>query len=189
MMLADSVRAQRTTVVGVADAIVLVTDGSTPARIFAERITATGRKGLYVVHADERTTVMSSQERLAYDSDEPVLDPIALLDGNALRAVSTLAFAIAPTPFGLPSNVKGWIDRTLAPGLAFKLDERTQRMRPGLVHLDRLVGIDVGDSSGDSRGARRIIGRAVRVACRPTIRVKWFGPRRLGAAHDGLCRW
>jgi len=189
MMLADSVRARRTTVVGVTDAIVLVTDGSTPARNFAERITATGRNCLYVVHADERTTVMSPQERLAYDSDEPVLDPVALLDGGTLRAASTLAFAISPTPFGLPSNVKGWIDRTLAPGLAFQLDERTQRMRPGLVHLDRLVGIDVGDSSGDSRGARRIIGRAVRVACRPTIRVRWFGPRRLGAAHDGLCRW
>ncbi|NBU94818.1 MAG: hypothetical protein EBS20_02825 [Actinobacteria bacterium] len=189
MMLADSDRSRRTTVDGVTDAIVLVTDGSTPARNFAERITANGRTGLYVVHADERTTVMSSQERLAYDSDEPVLDPIARLDGDALRVASTLAFAISPTPFGLPSGVKGWIDRTLAPGLAFQLDERTQRMRPGLVHLDRLVGIDVGDSSGDSRGARRIIGRAVRVACRPTIRVRWFGPRRLGAAHDGLCRW
>jgi len=189
MMLADSDRTRRTTVDGVTDAIVLVTDGSTPARNFAERITANGRTGLYVVHADERTTVMSPQERLAYDSDEPVLDPVALLDGDALRAASTLAFAISPTPFGLPSNVKGWIDRTLAPGLAFQLDERTQRMRPGLVHLDRLVGINVGDSSGDSRGARRIIGRAVRVACRPTIRVRWFGPRRLGAAHDGLCRW
>lgn len=189
MMLADSVRARRTTVDEVTHSIVLVTDGSTPARTFAERITATGRSGLYVVHADKRATIMTPSERVAYDSDEPVLDPIALLDGAALRAVSTLAFAIAPTPFGLPSHVKGWIDRTLVPGLAFQLDERTQRMRPGLVHLDRLVGIDVGDSSGDSRGARRIIGRAVRVACRPTIQMKWFGPRRLGAAHDRLCQW
>ena len=188
-MLADSVRARRTTVDGVINTTVLVTDGSTPARSFADRITATGRQGVYVVHADERTTVMTPQERVAYNSDEPVLDPIALADGAALRAASTLAFAVAPTPFGIPSTVKGWIDRTLVPGLAFRLDERTQRMRPGLVNLDRLVGIDVGDSSGDSRGARRIIGRAVRVACRPTIRVTWFGPRRLAAAHDRLSRW
>jgi len=188
-MLSEHVAAQRTTVDPMALPMMIVSDGSRCAQTFIEQVLTQRATDVHVIHADTRSSVMSPEERRAYDTDIPLIDPVAVADAEALMAARILAVVVEPTRFGLPSSVKGWIDRTLAPGVAFRLDEKTNRMRPGLTHLTRLVMVEVGDGFGDSRGARRIVTRAVRVACRPTIRVRSFSHRRLTTATARLATW
>ena len=169
--------------------MMIVSDGSRRAHTFIGQVLAQRETDAHVIHADTRLSAMTSDERRAYDTETPLIDPVAIDDAEALIAARIFAVVIEPTLFGLPSTVKGWIDRTLAPGIAFRLDERTNRMKPGLTHLTRLVMVEVGDGSGDSRGARRIVTRAVRVVCRPTIRVRSFNHRRLDTAIARLATW
>jgi hypothetical protein len=42
---------------------------------------------------------------------------------------------------GLPAILKGWLERVLVPGVGFVLDERTNKVRPGLGQVRHLVGI------------------------------------------------
>jgi putative NADPH-quinone reductase len=76
--------------------------------------------------------------------------------------------------------LKGWLERVLVPGVAFVLDEQTNRVRPGLGQLRWLIGISTYGSSrrytwvfGDT--GRRVITRGVRLlAPRRGRRTKWI---------------
>ena len=81
---------------------------------------------------------------------------------------------------GLPAILKGWLERVIVPGVGFRFDERTGKVKPGLGHVRRLVGIS---TYGSPRSAvrlindngRRTIARALRLSCGVRTRTQWLG--------------
>lgn len=123
---------------------------------------------------------MSFDERLAYDTDAPILDPLVAEHAQLLKAAQILVFAYPTWWSGLPAVMRGWFERTMVPGVGFHLDERTNKVKPGLGHVRRIVGIT---SWGSPRpyalvvndNGRRVIGRALRMSCGWRTRTTWFG--------------
>lgn len=131
---------------------------------------------------------MSSEERVAYLTDTPIVTDEVRASVEALLAARTLVVVYPTWWFGMPAVLKGWFERVLVPGVGFVLDPRTNKVRPGLRHLRRLVGITTSGSSRVSMGlfgdnGRRMLLRSVllntNLRCRPT----WLALR--GMDHIG----
>lgn len=73
-----------------------------------------------------------------------------------IRWCDTLIFIYPTWWYGLPAMLKGWLDRTLVPGVAFQLpDDQHKNIRPGLTHITRL---GVFTTCGASRWLTLFIG-------------------------------
>jgi putative NADPH-quinone reductase len=78
----------------------------------------------------------------------------------------------------MPAILKGWLERVLVPGVAFTFDERSGKVRPGLGHVRRLVGISTYGSgrtyvAAINDNGRRTITRALRMSCGWQARSTW----------------
>lgn len=130
---------------------------------------------------------MSVDERLAYESDTPVLDPQVEEHVDLLRSAETLVFVYPSWWSGLPAILKGWLERTLVPGVAFTFDERTGRVRPGLRHVRNIVGVSTWGSTRPvalliNDNGRRVLSRALRMACGWRARPRWLALYRMDTA-------
>ncbi|MEM7273531.1 MAG: NAD(P)H-dependent oxidoreductase [Actinomycetota bacterium] len=104
-----------------------------------------------------------------------------------LRSARTIVFVYPTWWSGLPAVMKGWLDRTLLPEVAFKLSPGAggkDVVRPGLDHVTRLVGITTyGSARNEVRllgdAGRRTITRTVRLVCARRCRTTWLGLHRL----------
>lgn len=131
------------------------------------------------LYADGFRPHMSLDERLAYESDAPVLDPQVADHIERLRQSSILVFVYPTWWGGLPAMMKGWLERIMVPGVGFTFDERSGKVRPGLDHVRRIVGIS---TYGSPRRAvwvvndngRRILTRALRMSCGIRARTTWL---------------
>jgi NAD(P)H dehydrogenase (quinone) len=137
---------------------------------------------------DAFTLAMSAAERRAYDTETPILDPLVEASADAVRRAHAIIVIVDTPSNGLPAAIKGWIDRVLVPGVAFVLDESTQRVRPALGHVALLAVISIDDRPRLRRwfehdNARRVIFRALRLVC--GIRTRTRSIRvRTDALHD-----
>ncbi|MEY2958065.1 MAG: hypothetical protein RLZZ01_633 [Actinomycetota bacterium] len=123
---------------------------------------------------------MSCEERLAYETDDPILDPRVREHADLLQAAQILVFVYPTWWSGLPAILRGWFERTMVPGVGFHLDERTNKVKPGLGHVRRIVGITTWGSPRPyallvNDNGRRVIGRALRMACGWRTRTTWLG--------------
>lgn len=81
----------------------------------------------------------------------PVEDHVA-----DIRWCDTLIFIYPTWWYGLPAMLKGWLDRTLLPDVAFLMPNETHKdIRPGLTHITRL---GVFTTCGASRWLTMFIG-------------------------------
>ncbi len=87
-----------------------------------------------------------------------------------VRWAEGIVFVYPTTAAGLPAVMKGWLDRTLIPGVAFTLNPRTQRIMPALTNIRRLAIVTTSAAPtwwlrlvGD--GGRTTIARTVRLIC------------------------
>lgn len=122
---------------------------------------------------------MSLEERLAYETDDPVKDPQVAEHVELLRRSEILVFVYPTWWSGLPAVLRGWLERTMLPGVAFHLDERTNKVRPGLGHVRRIVGISTWGSPRPyallvNDNGRRVISRALRMSCGLRTRTRWM---------------
>lgn len=139
------------------------------------------------------SAAMSLEERLAYDTDEPVIDPQIADQVARLRRAEIVVFVYPTWWSSIPAILKGWLDRVLVPGVAFTLDERKAKVRPALTHVRRIVGIT---SYGSSRattllltdGGRRTLTRALRLACGVRTRTTWLGIYRMDRNDEAARR-
>jgi len=122
---------------------------------------------------------MSAEELHAYSSSEPILDPVVREHADLVRSSQALVFVYPTWWSSLPAILKGWIERVMAPGVAFELDERN-RVRPLLRHVRHIVGISTYGSPrpyvrliGDN--GRRIILRSLRLNAGLRSRTDWLG--------------
>jgi putative NADPH-quinone reductase len=132
---------------------------------------------------------MSREERISYDTDDPIRDPMIADHAARLKRATAVVFVYPTWWSGLPAILKGWLERVMVPGVGFTFDERTGKVKPGLGQIRRIVGIS---SYGSPRwyvtlvndNGRRIITRALRMSCGIRARPKWFGLYAIDTADD-----
>lgn len=122
---------------------------------------------------------MSLEERLAYETDDPISDPQVAEHATLIKQAQILVFVYPTWWSGLPAILKGWLERTMVPGVGFHLDERTNKVRPGLGHVRRIVGISTWGSGRPwallvNDNGRRIVSRALRMSCGFRARTTWI---------------
>lgn len=132
--------------------------------------------------------VMSTAERRAYFSPEPLVTPETAESAAAVRRADALVLAYPTTLSTVTPGIKGWVERTLVPGVAFTLGDPTVGRR-GLTNIRRLVGISVYDEprrqvarTGDN--GRRMITRNIRMCGGVWTRSSWFGLYGLATGSD-----
>ncbi len=105
--------------------------------------------------------VMTAAEYSAYLSDTPVIDPQVTASIAAIRSAETLVFVYPTWWSSLPAMLKGWLEKTMVPGVAFVFND-AMRLRPGLRNVRRIVGIT-------SYGSRRLYVKAINDNGRRTL--------------------
>jgi NAD(P)H dehydrogenase (quinone) len=131
------------------------------------------------LYAEQFVAAMSEAERRAYHTDRPILDPAVAHHADLVRWADALVFVYPTWWAGLPAILKGWLERVLAPGVAFHLDPHTHRVVSDLRSVRRVVGITTYGSSWAAvrlvnDGGRRTLLRALRMLCGPRCRTSWL---------------
>ncbi|MBK5331554.1 MAG: NAD(P)H-dependent oxidoreductase [Ilumatobacteraceae bacterium] len=130
------------------------------------------------LYAEDFRTAMSHDERQAYHSDRPLVDPMAERHAGIVKRAEALVF-IYPTWWStVPAILKGWLERVLVPGVGFVFDEH-QHVRRGLTDVRRVVGIS---TYGSTRlyvkalhdNGRRTLTRALRMNTALLTRRSWL---------------
>ena len=151
--------------------------------IAAAALAALSRAGHEVtvldLYEEEFRAAMSLDERLAYHGDRPILDPTVERHARIVDDTHALVFVYPTWWSTMPAILKGWLERVLVPGVGFVFDEH-HRVRPGLGHVRRIVGIS---TYGAPRwyvhamhdNGRRTLMRALRLNTGFSTRRSWLG--------------
>ena len=141
------------------------------------------------LYADEFRAQMSRDERAAYESEQPILDPMVDDHASRLLRADAIVFVYPTWWSSQPAMLKGWLERVMVPGVGFVFDENSGKTRPGLSHVRRLVGIS---SYGSRRSVvklindngRRTITRTLRMSCGLRTRTTWLGLYGIDTASE-----
>ena len=122
---------------------------------------------------------MSADERAAYHSDQPVLDPLVAAHVALLRKVDALVFIYPTWWSSLPAILKGWLERVMVPGVAFTFDD-AGKVQSALTHVRRIVGISTYGAPrvyvrAINDNGRRTLTRTLRLSCGVRTRCRWLG--------------
>lgn len=126
---------------------------------------------------------------MAYET-APILDPQVAEHAAALLRAQIVVFVYPTWWGGFPAILKGWIERVIVPGVGFHFDEPSGKVRPGLKHVRRIVGISTyGSRRLDillvNDNGRRILTRSLRLACGFRARTTWLGLYGMDRLGDG----
>lgn len=122
---------------------------------------------------------MSAEERAAYHGDEPILDPLVAEHAALVQRAQIVVFVYPTWWSGMPAVLKGWLERVLVPGVAFRFND-AGKVRPGLRQIRHLVGVSTYGSPrwyvrAVNDNGRRIVTRALRMSCGIRARPRWYG--------------
>lgn len=133
------------------------------------------------LYAEGFRPAMSTEERLAYHSDAPLLDPVAAAHAELVCWADTIVVAYPTWWSGMPAILKGWFERVFVTGVAFGFDD-SGKICPTLTELRHIVGISTYGSPKlyvnlVNDNGRRIVMRALRMSCGARLGVarRWFG--------------
>jgi NAD(P)H dehydrogenase (quinone) len=141
------------------------------------------------LYADGFGASMSRDERLAYESEQPIIDPIVAAHAARLMRADTLVFVYPTWWSGLPAVLKGWLERVMVPGVGFTFDDRTRKIGPGLGHVRRIVGVSTYGSPWSyvklmNDNGRRTLTRALRMSCGWRTRTTWLALYEMDTTDD-----
>jgi NAD(P)H dehydrogenase (quinone) len=130
------------------------------------------------LYAEEFRTAMSHDERRAYHSARPLLDPMAERHAGVVKQAEALVFVFPTWWSTVPAILKGWLERVLVPGVGFTFDER-HHVRRGLTDVRHVVGISTYGSSwlyvkAIHDNGRRTLLRALRLNTALLTRRSWL---------------
>ncbi|MGA0863905.1 MAG: NAD(P)H-dependent oxidoreductase [Ilumatobacteraceae bacterium] len=120
--------------------------------------------------ADGFDPVMGNSEWDAYMSHDgaDITVPAGLEHHVAVVQSADILVFVYPTWWsGLPAQLKGWLERVMVPGVAFRLDDG--RVRPALVQVRRIVTVSTYGSpwtyvKAINDNGRRTLQRALRLS-------------------------
>lgn len=135
------------------------------------------------LYALDFRAAMTREERTAYDTDDPIVDPMVAGHARLVQQAEALVFVYPTWWSGLPAILKGWLERVMVPGVGFRFDARG-RTRPGLPQVRRIVGISTYGSprtyvAAINDNGRRTLTRALRMSCGWRARPTWLGLYRM----------
>lgn len=112
---------------------------------------------------------MTVAERRAYHTDRPLIDPMVSAHAELVQRADVLAFVYPTWWSGPPAMLRGWLERVMVPGVAFRFDE-AGKVRPALTNVRRIVGISTYGSPWTyikltQDGGRRMLTRALKLNC------------------------
>jgi putative NADPH-quinone reductase len=130
------------------------------------------------LYAMQFQPAMTAAERHAYHGDDPMVDPLVRQCADEIRRAQMLVFVYPTWWSGMPAMLKGWLEKTMVPGVAFTFDE-DNRVRPGLKNVRHIIGIS---SYGSPRtwvklvndNGRRTLVRALRLNTGWRTRTNWL---------------
>lgn len=120
---------------------------------------------------------MSRTERLLYETTDPIVDPVIATHAELIKRADALVFVFPTVWWSPPPVLKGWMERTFVPNVAFILDA-DNRVRPNLGNLRAVAGVtthqhpEVIGTGGD--GARRLLLRTIRLNIPRRVRSEWL---------------
>ena len=122
---------------------------------------------------------LTRAELSAYPTSEPAIDPMVIEHTRLIQECSTIVFVYPTWWSSMPAILKGWIDRTMLPGIAFSIDPQTLKLQPGLTNVRRLIGISTfGGPRLASLVVRdngsKIVTRSLRAVCHRRCRSTWL---------------
>lgn len=125
------------------------------------------------------TPAMTAAERHAYHGEQPLIDPMAAAHAELVQRAEVLVFVYPTWWSGPPAMLRGWLERVLVPGVAFRFDE-SGKVRPALTNVRRIVGISTYGSPWTyvkvmQDGGRRMLTRALRLNCGFSTPTTWLG--------------
>ena len=135
---------------------------------------------------------MSPAGRAAYHGEDPIVESQVRTQAELVAQANVLVFVYPTVVSGLPAILKGWFDRVLIPGVAFRFDEEG-RVRPALGHVRLVVGVSTYDEPHwkvrlRRDNGRRTLTRALRMSCGWQCRNRWLGlydAQRAGEVERG----
>ena len=132
------------------------------------------------LYAEGFRAAMSYEERIAYESGDPILDPQVAAHVALLQSAQILVFVYPTWWSSMPAILKGWLERVMVPGVGFRFDEKSGKVKPGLLHVKRIVGISTYGSPRPAvwlvnDNGRRMLTRSLRMSSGLRTRTEWFG--------------
>ena len=132
------------------------------------------------LYADGFRVAMSAQEREAYHGESPICDPLVARYAAIVQRSDAIVFVYPTWWSTLPAILKGWLERVMVPGVSFRFDERSGKVKPALGNIRTIVGISTYGSSRSyvrltNDNGRRILTRALRGSCGFLTRTRWLG--------------
>ncbi len=121
---------------------------------------------------------MSAEERRTHQDSPDGKTDIAAHAAD-LRWCDTLILVYPTWWSGQPAMLKGWIDRVWVQGVAWTLPAGSNRLRPLLTNIRRLVAVTTHGSSKlvnavEGESGKRTLTRSLRVLCHPRARTTWL---------------
>ena len=157
-------------------------------------VTALVRAGHHVdvldLYAEDYQAAMTQAEWTAYSELRAEPDATTAAHIALVCAAEQLVFIYPTWWFGLPAILKGWLERTMVPGVAFVLDEQGA-VRGNLGSLRRIIGISTYGSArwyglliGDA--GRRTISRSLRLSTPNPLRLRvgWLALHRMDTVDE-----
>jgi NAD(P)H dehydrogenase (quinone) len=135
------------------------------------------------LQAEDFAPVMSLAEREVYHGTTPLITAETRRHAELVTATEAFVFVYPTTFTTVPALLRGWLERVFVPGVAFVLDERTNKVRPGLTGVRRIIGVATYEQSRwsvlrERDNGRRVLLRALRLNTGIRTRTGWI------ALHD-----
>ena len=122
---------------------------------------------------------MTRDELAASPTSTPAIDPMVIEHTRLIQECSAIVFVYPTWWSSMPAILKGWIDRTILPGVAFSVDPEAMKLQPELTNVRRLIGITTfGGPRLASLVVRdngsKIVTRSLRAICHRRCRTTWL---------------
>ncbi|MFZ9786661.1 MAG: NAD(P)H-dependent oxidoreductase, partial [Ilumatobacteraceae bacterium] len=130
--------------------------------------------------ADEKfATAMSTAERVAYETETPLISDETKRHAEVLLQAEALIFVYPTWWSGLPAQLKGWLERVFVLGVAFRFNKNS-KIRPNLQNIRHIIGVSTYGSPWRyvkliNDNGRRTLTRAIRMSTGLRTRTMWCG--------------
>lgn len=146
------------------------------------------KTALFDLYAEGFQPALTREERLAHlDHDLRPADLAAHFE--ALDKAALLVFVYPTWWYGLPAMLKGWLDRVLRAGVAYRLPEGADLIEPGLTQVRQVVVVTTYGSPwwliryvGDA--GRRTLANGIQLLCPNARRPLWLALYAMDTATD-----